>query len=208
MNVKHRTFSPDALDRNGISVAQTTAGAANLTITGALATASVATLDLPRKVGVYCAADINTVIFTITGTDRLGDALVDTVTGVNASTVLTSYDFATVTKVATSAAVGTNCEVGSGDAFATGWYPVDYHDSITNRIRLYVTPSLTWQLTHTFDNVYSLTFDEYDCDEINTALESTDSGTVEITEGITALRLAVTSFVTGDIDWNIITQLQ
>lgn len=208
MNVKHRTFSPDALDRNGISVAQQTVAAANLTITGALATASVATLDIPRTVGVYCSADINTVVFTVTGTDRMGDAISETITGVNNSTVQGSYDFKTVTQVATSAAVGTNCEVGSGDEFNTGWYPVDFHDSITNRIRLYDTPSLKWELKYTFDNVYSLTFDEYDCDSISAALQSGDSGTIEITEGITALRLEVIDFATGDIDWNIITQLQ
>jgi len=206
MRRKHRTFSPAALDRNGISVAQTTGAATTLTITGDLATDSVATLDIPRKVGAYCAGDINTVTFTVTGTDRMKDVITDTITGVNASTVLTSKNFLTVTAVLPDAAVGTNVEIGSGDAFATGWYPLDYHDLITNRIRLYDTPSLSWELKKTFDNVYSLDFDEYDCDSISAGLATTESGTIDITDGVTALRLEVTSFLTGDIDWNIITE--
>ena len=106
---------PDVLDRNGVSTAQQTGGAANLTITGALASGGVATFDVPRNVGIYCAGDINTVVFTVTGTDEYGVAMSEAITGVNAGTVEGDKAFKTVTQVATSAAVGTDVEVGTSD---------------------------------------------------------------------------------------------
>lgn len=204
MRIRHKTYSPDAVDRNGISLAQTTAGAASLTITGALASGGVATLDIPRTVSFYSGGDISGVTFTLTGTDRMGDALTETVTGPNTTTVYSEYYYKTVTAIAASAAVGTNVEVGSGNGFASGWYPVDTHiDRITNRIYLSDTPSMTWELFYTYDNPFSLTFDEYDCDSISAGAATTLSNTIVLNGGVRALRLVVTSFSTGDIKWTI-----
>ena len=123
--------TPATLDRNGISLAQQTAGAANLTITGALASGGVATLDVPRNITVYSAGNISTVVFTITGKDQYGDTIVETITGVNNSTVEGDKAFKTVSQIAASGAVGTDVEVGSGDTFGIPYRVNDKGQIIT-----------------------------------------------------------------------------
>ena len=110
----------DAADDNGICQSQTTAGAANLTINGALATGGVATLDAPRQVLITSAGNDSGITFTVYGT-TFGDHVVsETVPGQNIGAVATQTDFKTVTRVATSGAtagggviVGTNAKAGS-----------------------------------------------------------------------------------------------
>ncbi len=125
-NIKVITLTGLAASANNISLAQTTAGAANLTITGALASGGVATLAPAGRVSLASTGNIATVIFTITGTDRYGNAQTATVTGINNSTVATVIDFKTVTQIATSGAVGTNVTVGTNGIASTPWYPGDY----------------------------------------------------------------------------------
>ena len=153
------TISMEAADRNGIALAQTLGGAGNLTLAGALASGGVATLDVPRKVSVYSAGNISTVVFTITGTNRYGQTISDTVTGVNNSTVLTDLDFATVTQVAADAAVGTNVEVGSGDSASSAWIPVSSYGTGVKCglfVRLSSGASLTYNIEHTEENPFEI----------------------------------------------------
>lgn len=118
-----------ALDRNGISVAQQTVGAANLTITGALAAGGVATLDTNRIVGIYSAGNLAAVTFTVYGTDSNGIVISETITGPNATTVSGVLMFKTVTRVAAGGAVGSDVEVGTTGVGATQAVPLDQHIS-------------------------------------------------------------------------------
>jgi len=203
MKVRDFVFSPAALDRNGIADAQTLAGAGNFTLATTFAVNGVVTLDYPRHVAVYCGGDVSGVTFTITGTDRLGDALVETITGVNATTVAGSYNFKTITSVAADGAVGTNTEIGTYSSFDTGWFPVDYKaDRTDTRIYLSDSPSLVWTLKYTMANPFASGFNEYTCDSI-THSSSAASGQAHFSHGIRALRLSVSSFSAGDITWSI-----
>ena len=148
-NIKTISITGFAADVDNISVAQTTGGAANLTITGDLATAGVATLVPPGQVSFASTGNIATVVFTITGTDRYDNAQTATVTGINNSTVATTVDFKTVTQVATSATVGTNVTVGTNAVASTPWYCGDYkHDSL---VGIFVTLSAGASLTYTVE---------------------------------------------------------
>lgn len=100
-----------------VSVLQTTAGAADLTITGALASGGVATMFCGRVVSLTSAGNISAVTFTIYGTDDLSRPIRQNVTGPNANTVFSTVCFKTVTRVAASAAVGSNTSVGHGNVF-------------------------------------------------------------------------------------------
>ncbi len=101
-------------DADGICQSQTPSGAGNLTINGALASSGSVTLDKPRRVLVTTAADESGKTLTIYGTNWYGQSITETMTGPNATTSYTTNDFATVTRVAVSAAftgavtVGTN----------------------------------------------------------------------------------------------------
>jgi len=110
-----------ANDRNGVCAAQTNAGAANLTINGALHDSNTinfttSAAEQPRKVTIFSAGgDVSSITFTITGTDFLGAVLEEVVTGPAADATVTSSNFFnTITQIASSGAVTGNIEVGSG----------------------------------------------------------------------------------------------
>jgi len=198
MRLKTKTFTMAVLDRNGISIAQQTAGAANLTITGALATAGVATMDVPRHVAVYSAGNIATVVFTVTGTDRFGAAITETITGVNGTTVNGSKNFATVTQVAASAIVGTNVEVGTTNRADTALYPVNYHGGeLSYLVELSASASLTWAMEYTTRNVLAPGFLE-DSIAYQTDLTGQTGDNDNSTDGpLTAMRLAITAWTSA-----------
>jgi hypothetical protein len=118
----------DAASANAIALSQTTAGAANLTLNGALVVDGVAVLDTPRRVLVTNVGNDSAVTFTVYGTTYGGAVVSEVLQGTNASTVSTTIDFETVTRVATSAAtsasgvtVGTNGVAGSRWVFFDSW---------------------------------------------------------------------------------------
>ena len=127
---KPRRFAitPATIDRDGICAAQQLGDAGNLVIAGALASGGTVTLGYAYRIEAYCAGDINTVIFTVTGTDQWGRAQTDTITGVNAGAVATTKYFKTVTQIAASAAVGTDVEVGAADEIGYA-YVIDLYES-------------------------------------------------------------------------------
>jgi len=110
-------------DADGICQSQTPGAAGNLTINGALASSGSVTLDKPRRVLVTTAANESAKTLTVYGTNWYGQSITETITGPNATTGYTTYDFATVTRVAVSAAftgavtVGTNGIASSPPVF-------------------------------------------------------------------------------------------
>ena len=110
-----------ANDRDGVCAAQTTGGAANLVINGALHVintinfTTAASLQ-PRKVTIFSdGGDVSGITLTVTGTDYLGAALVEIITGPAVDATVTSTNFFnTITQIAASGAVTGNIEVGSG----------------------------------------------------------------------------------------------
>lgn len=111
-------ITPAATSANSISTTQTPGAAGNLTITGSLATAGVATFDFPRNVIAVSASGTDTsVTLTYTGTDVYSVPLVETVTLTGTTTVQGLKAFLTVSKVAVSAATVGALTVGTGDKF-------------------------------------------------------------------------------------------
>lgn len=109
--------TPAQLLSNGIAASQAVAGAGNLTLNGSLATAGVATLDIPRSITITSssATDV-TQVATFTGTGLYGSPVVEAVT-LNGGTALGAKAFKTVTRVALSGSTTGNITAGSGDKF-------------------------------------------------------------------------------------------
>ena len=105
-----------AVDPNGVCEAQTTGGAANLTIDGALTSGGVATLVPVRNATVTSAGSSETgKTFTFTGRDANNNAVTETLNGPGSSaTVSTTKVFKTITQIAVSGALTGNVTVGSG----------------------------------------------------------------------------------------------
>lgn len=115
------TASPTAADRDGVCAAQQIAGAGNLVIGGALATSGVASFGEQQRVTIYSAGNLSGITFTVYGTTAFGDSISEAIVGPNNTTVSTTANFKQVTRVAASAAVGTNVEVGNSNAMETPW---------------------------------------------------------------------------------------
>src|SRR3990167_5400534 len=79
------------LDVDGVGVTVSTAlatgASTDITLTGALSTASVATFDAPRSFSITSTADESGDTFHIYGTDMYGDLMVDNLAGPNNTTV-------------------------------------------------------------------------------------------------------------------------
>lgn len=110
-----------AADPDGISLSQTPSGATNLTITGAFAAAGVATLTPARRVAIVSGANISNRTFTVTGTDRNGNAQSETLTGPNVATVYTAADFLTVTQIAISGTAAGAVTAGTNAVASGPW---------------------------------------------------------------------------------------
>jgi len=110
--------TPAALSANAISTSQAVSGAGNLTITGALATAGVATMDVPRNVTITSSSGTDTTqTATFTGTDVYSVPVVETVTLTGTTAAQGLKAFKTVSRIAMSAATSGNITAGSGDKF-------------------------------------------------------------------------------------------
>lgn len=207
MRPKSITLTMATADRNGICAAQTPVGAGNFTIDGALATGGVATMDVPRHVSFYSDGDESGDTYTITGTDRYGKALTETVTGPNTTTVYSTKNFKTITQVATSGAGTGNIEVGSGNQLESQLIPIDsYAEKISVACTLSVSASLTYNIYHTLSNIFASGFTEDDAvyhDNFGAFIANTD----EVTDGpVTGVRIGVSSFSSGTLTIRILTQ--
>lgn len=119
MRPKTISLKLTAADANGICTAQSTAGAADLTIGGALYKAdTTAYFGVDSKVRITSAGDDSGITFTVYGTNAYGPYS-ETVVGSNGSTVDTVGSFRTVTNILASGASAGNVSAGtSGDTDA------------------------------------------------------------------------------------------
>ena len=190
------------VDTNGIFEAQTLGGAGEVTLDGAEVTAGVWTaLDgLAHQIGINCTADINTVVFTITGfRDSAGIIpITDTITGINNSTVESTEYFYSITSIAADAAVGTNIIGGAVDEAISRTIPLNWRGGVTS-VNLDFTGTANVTVQQTFDDVQDLddlTYTWQDSPSGN--LVNATANTNDAYEGLpTALRLKVNSYSTG-----------
>ena len=143
----------DAADDNGIAQSQTTAGAADLTLNGALVSGGVATFDSPRQVIITSGGNDTGVTFTIYGTTFGGQTVSEAITGASGGASATNTDFATVTRIHASAATsvsgviaGTNAKAGSR------WVRMDSWAFPQTAIQVNATGVVNWTLQTTMDD--------------------------------------------------------
>lgn len=101
-------FTVTAANTTAVAAAQSTAGAAPLTLTAtpyAPVTPSVVTLT--------SGGNVSAVNFTLTGTDASGTVISEVLSGPNVNTVYSTKAYACVTSIVSSAAVGSNTSAGT-----------------------------------------------------------------------------------------------
>lgn len=167
----------------------------------------VGTLADVGHVSIYCGGDMSGVTFTIYGTDRFDNDISEAVTGPNATTVHSDYNFKTVTKVAASGAVGTNTEVGSSDQLESQWVPLDrYGGDVSIACTLSSGADMTYGAQVTRTNLQSAGFKEYSANAVahGTVTGETTSQVGSITAPVCGVRLAITSFVSGTVTLEVV----
>lgn len=113
-----------------IRTAAVISGAGAVTLNGSLVSGGVATLDQPRRVLFTSVGNDSGITFTVTGTDWNNMPASEVVTGANATTVYTVYDYKTVTSVVASGASAGNVSIGTnGIASSRPVFLDNYADS-------------------------------------------------------------------------------
>jgi len=195
------TISPTALDRDGICLSQTPGAAGNLTIAGVLASGGSVTFTDPQIVAVYSGSNIAARVFTVTGTDRFGAAMSETITGVNASTVSGTKMFKTVTQVAVDAATGAAVEVGVTGLLKSGWFVVKNNKPGAGlTVAVDISGTCTFSVEYAMEPLSRAVAD----DSLYGWTETAGSGKtadvfLPITTPIYAVRLNVTAFTSGTL---------
>ena len=151
------TLTLAAGSATAIALAQARGSAGNLTLNGAAVSAGVATLSPARRVAIASVGDDSGITWTVTGTDRFGNAQVETITGATAgNSVATTQDFLTVTRIASSGAAAGNVTAGTNNTASTQWVPWDTY-AFDYQISCYgvvQAGSPTWQVDKTYDDVF------------------------------------------------------
>jgi len=114
-NVKSKFFGAvDALDADGISTTASISGAAALTINGTLASGGSYTSgdNIGQPITITSAGDDEGITFTVVGTDAVGDALTEVVTGADTAAATSSGYFNTVASITTSASTAAAVTAG------------------------------------------------------------------------------------------------
>ena len=159
---QHQKVTLAAEDRDGIALAQTTAGAVAYVLSGVLSSGGTYTAadggtscHIGHQIGIYSGANISTVVFTVVGTDPDGLALTETITGVNAGQIESTNYYYTVTSVTPDGAVASNVEIGIVDEVATNRIPIEPRTG-SYEVCMGVTVSGTLSLTaqYTVDDIY------------------------------------------------------
>jgi len=220
MRPKTVTFTMAAADADGICTTQTPVGAGSFTLVAALVTSGVAYLAVARHVSFTSDADESADTYTITGTDRNGDALTESISGPNTTTVIGDANFLTVTSITTDGAGTGNITIGSADECETGWIPLEVlNQNHSMFIHESTGADLTWAVEGTMTNPWGTGFTEitaktvtlfgsdYDGDLAHTTVIN-ESDVVDqayiLDAPMKAVRLVVTDFVSGTLTWDII----
>lgn len=141
-----------AASANNIALSQSVVGAANVTINGALASGGVATLDVPRRVLITSAGNDSGVTFTIYGTTFNNVSVSEAVTGANIGTAVSTVDFKTVTRVATSGSTGAAITIGTNGVAGSRWLRLDNWADAQTAIQCNATGTVNYTVQVTMDD--------------------------------------------------------
>lgn len=142
-----------AASANNIALSQTTAGAADLTLNGALVSGGVATLDVPRRVLITNVGNDSAITFTVYGTWMGGQTISETLQGTSGSTVATTVDFKTVTRIAVSGATSVSgVTVGTNGVAGSSWVRLDSWSDAQTAIQCNATGTVNYTVQVTMDD--------------------------------------------------------
>ena len=226
------TFVVVGLDKNGNSIKETITGPdANLIVAGStlfhyitsvtpagsvhasdvtVGVNGYITFTTPQHVAIYSAGNDSGDTFTVIGDDRYSKALSDAITGASAGTALGVANFAVVRRISNSSASAGAVEGGWVGTCESQWYVLNYRGKEGFNVGLGASISsggaMTYDVEHTFDNVFASTFTENGANVFNhaTIVAQTASLDGTYTSPPTACRSAITAYTSGTLTLSIV----
>ena len=198
----------NADDADGICESQTPAltGVQGLTINGAFADKSV--LDMARHISITAVSNESAKTFAVTGKDRNGNALTESLTGPGAlATVKSKKNFSEITQILPSAALTGNVQVGTADELEGAAVCTDrLQQGIGYAAYRMTNPNFQYEVFRTQDNILSGAFTEDTArwESYSGGKKDADMESQFTTGAIAALRVAITSFVEGYLDFQVV----
>lgn len=113
-----RTYTIDGVAVSAAGIAAAAAPNAGVAMT---LTASPVALSPPREVEITSAGNVSAVTFVVTGLDRWGNTITESIVGPNTTTVRGRKVFASVSSVVPSATSATTASVGWGVRVPSPW---------------------------------------------------------------------------------------
>lgn len=126
--------------------------AATFTLNGALVSGGVAYLGAMRRVLFTTVADETGVTFTVTGTNRAGDVISETLAGVNNTTTYTVLDYFTVTSVTVSGSLAGNVTIGTNGIGGSPWVMLDTWALPAVAVQIDVSGTVNYTLQQSLDD--------------------------------------------------------
>ena len=205
------TISSLSNDANGICEDQTTAGAGNLVLDGALVVDGVAVAEEAQIVSIEGSGNNSAVNFTVTGQDANGISFSESLPGPNNSTVTTAEHFKTVSQIAVDAAVTGNVEAGwlASDGAVTKAYVTNWRQSPYNQsLFVDIDGTMTVSAQHTEsapEDSYSNSFSSDAIWRETSGLSGvTSSDESNITFPVRAVRAQITAYTSGTLTFTAI----
>ena len=196
------TLSPIANDVDYISTTET------LTTPWVLQLDGVTTLTQPQHVTLTTSTNETGETFTVVGTDRYGNAMTEVLAGPNATIVVGTKNFATVTSI-TGTADASAVTAGVDGTCESGWYVLNYRGndfSVGLGLDIATAGAGTGAVQHTFNNVLAQGFVEDDATvhTHDTITGKTANFDGNYTSPPVACRLALTAFTSGSVTLRIV----
>ena len=166
-----------------------------------------AEFDTPQHVAQYSAGDDTGDTYTVSGYDRYGFGVTDSITGVSGGTSTTQdQNFGWVDRISSSTASAGAVESGTNGKCESGWHVLNYRGPDFNVGIGCTTGGATYAMQHTFTNVLASTFAENDAVVLthSTLTAETTNQDGNYTSPPGATRLAITTAGTGPVTATII----
>lgn len=195
------------VDPNGVCQDQTTAGAGNLTLNGALVGSDITkpgiyVSDTAQQMGIESAGNLSGVTFTFTGkgynsSSVWSDSISEDVTGPNATTVETSNYFTEISNIAVDGAVGTNVEIGPVDEAISQLIPLDWRKGNDIGVATGVTGTINYDVDITLSDIQDSTVTPDFLPDASVLAAKTAAADMTIDGGARAVRVQVNSGSNG-----------
>lgn len=151
------TYSPSVLDADGIALSQTPTS--TVTLNGTLVTGGVAQMGAQQYVTITSGSDISNRTFALAGRDIYGNAVTETLTGPNNTTVVSAKSYYTLTAATISGLAAGAITIGVNGTGYSQAIPLDtYVSPFSLTVVVNAITGAAYKLQYTLGDVFASTW--------------------------------------------------